>query len=219
MLFYRIKQITKDKGFTTLFSSMLKFIGQSIYQHDKYYIVELSLEGEKIDPTSFLPDIPDINYRYIKTNREADELTKQYGDFRKYQLTARSRLNRGAIAFCLYSRTEPVYINWMANNHPAKQIFDPVPFKIDFNDGAVCISEYTIPEYRKKGLKIYGCLLRYRHLQETGVKKVTGSVYADNTASLRVCEKLGCTITGMGYYTRLMWWWFWREKEPDMTMN
>ena len=211
-LIIRMRAVSREEGLTSIFKRGFKYLVHRVFSQVTYYLKECPIQELEIDPDKFLPNIPNLTYRFIRTNREADEITNKFKDFRLYYLNSRERLDKGAIAFCIYIGQEPAYICWIAMNEPAKATFDDVPCRIDFTNGEVFAGgEMTIPKYRRKGLKKYGVHLRDLFLKEMGVIKKRSAISVNNDASLKAAIGRKNRIYAKVLYIKLFWWKFYKE--------
>ena len=127
MLYRTMKTISRIEGFPALFRRGLAFLADYIFVYKTYYLSELSLESEGLDASDFVPDIPDLTYHFVTSNEQADELATQFEDFRSYHINDRQRLDKGAIALCLFIGRELAHITWMATTESAKETFNVIP--------------------------------------------------------------------------------------------
>ncbi|MFC1902486.1 GNAT family N-acetyltransferase [Chloroflexota bacterium] len=128
-------------------------------------------------------------------------------------LDARRGLDKGAIAFCVFVERELAHIGWVALNEEAKNIFDPLPFRVDFSNREACIGgAWTDPKYRGRDLMSYIFLERFQFLRERGILILRCSVNKQNIASHRLHAKLGANMYAQARYLRVLRWQLWRER-------
>ena len=208
----RSRAIVEHDGLLTLFKSIFLFLAHRIFIYETYFLNETPLEGIETDPEKFLPDIPSLTYKFIQSNKEADELETRFKDFRLYHLNARERLDSGAIAFCIFVGNEPAYICWMAMSETARQCIDKIPYAIEFTGKEAFMGgELTVLKYRRKGLKTYGVHLRNKFLKELGVTKKFSAITVRNKASLKALVGRKNFIYAKALYIKIFGWVFWKE--------
>jgi hypothetical protein len=211
-LIIRMKAVYREEGLTSLFKRGFKYLVHRVFSQVTYYLKECPIQELEIDPDKFLPNIPDLTYRFIRNNREADEISIKFKDFRLYYLNSRERLDKGAIAICIYIGQEPAYICWITMNEQAKATVDDVPCHIDFINGEAFVGgEMTIPKFRRKGLKTYGVHLRDVFLKEMGVIKKHSAISVRNAANLKATIGRKNMIYAKALYIKLFWWKFYKE--------
>jgi hypothetical protein len=85
-----------------------------------------------------MPKIDDFALKIVSTNEEADELEAQGLEFRSQVLNARKRLDKGAIAFCIFVGKELANVSWVAMTLEAKNSLGQPPFRVDFSNNEAC---------------------------------------------------------------------------------
>ena len=80
----------------------------------------------------------EIPIKIVATSQQADEMAADGFDFRLRFVTARRCLDKGATAFCIFSRREIAHIGWVATSEEAKNTFDPPPYQVDFSNRQAC---------------------------------------------------------------------------------
>ena len=95
-----------------------------------------------------MPRIRDFIFKVVASNQQADELAADGLDFRSHIINARQRLDKGAIAFCVFINSELAHISWLAVSEQAMKTFNTLPYQVDFssNEASVLGAE-TNPEY------------------------------------------------------------------------
>jgi len=182
------------------------------FHYETYYIVEYDLSKDWLE-ADFLPRIEDFTLKIVTTNQEADELGAQGLEFRSYVINARERLDKGAIAFCIFVGQELAYIAWLAMSQQAKDVLDEPPFRVNFSDNEACWGGlWTSPQYRRMGLGTYGAFKRMQFMRERGKVIVRGAVAKDNVASLTMGTTHGQKRPVEARYLRILWWKSWKEK-------
>jgi len=176
-IIYRTMHVLDKEGLASLSKRAFAFIIHQIIIYQDCYLVKKSLKEMKENPDDFLPDIHNLSYKYVKSNPEADKIIKELSDFRRFHLNGYERLEKGAIAFCIFIGADLAYINWAAMTEDAMKTFNDIPCKVNLDKKEIYVGgETTIPKYRKKGLSTYGRLYRDRLLKNIGVENIYGVV-------------------------------------------
>ena len=171
-LFTRLKVVFQTAGLVLVLSKKLRFLLLHSFRYDTYYLYKHTMM--KRNEADFMPKIQDFTLNIVFTNQQADELAVAMGvDFRSYINNARRMLDKGAIAFCIFVKSELANIGWVAMTQEAKNIIDPTPYRVIFSDKEACTgSTRTIPKYRGKGLMTYSFFRRYEFLREQIIAKI-----------------------------------------------
>lgn len=209
-LFNRAKVILQTEGLLTLVVRGFDFLVSHIFKYGTFYLYEHTIQERS--EADFLPKIQNCTVRVVSTNEQADELAANANDFRSYFIGARQRLDKGAIAFCVFVEGELAHIGWVAMTEEAKNTFVSLPFRVDFSNKEACTGgTITIPKFRGKGLMAYGMLLRLQFLGENGITTSRNAVDKGNIASQRAHAKLGPRVYAKARYLKVLWWEFWKE--------
>ena len=210
-LFGRVKHILRTEGLLSLLGQGFAFLAGCVFRYETYYLVERRLE--EMNGADFMPRIEDFTFRIVSTTQEADELVANGFEFRSSDGVRRERLDRGAIALCVFIGRELAYIGWIAMNEEAQRSISDIPLQVDFsNSEAFSGGVWTNPKYRSRGLGTYGSFKRIQFLVEKGILKSKGVVTASNATSQRVAGRLGYNIYAEARYLKLLWWKSWKEK-------
>ena len=102
-LLRRGKRIFQDEGLISLVRRGFPFLAGQFFRFETYYLYEYAMEDiRKLNEADFMPKIHDFTFKMVSTNQEADELEANGLEFRSYVINARERLDKGAIAFCVF---------------------------------------------------------------------------------------------------------------------
>ncbi len=208
----RAKDILKTEGLKPLLTRGFDFVKVWFLEYGDYYLYEYTLKER--NEADFLPQIQDFTLKIISSNEEADKLAEAMGsDFRRRLVTARSMLDKGVIAFCIFVKGEIAHIGWVALSEEAHKAVDNLPYRVDFSNNEACTGgTETIPQYRVKGLMTYGCVKRFQFLRENGKVISRNAVEKSNIASQKALAKFGPRIYAEARYLKLLRWRFWKEK-------
>jgi hypothetical protein len=169
----------------------------------------------------FLPEINALTLKVVSSNEEADQLANAVGrDFRSCFMNARKSLDKGGIAFCFFVNGDIAHIAWVVLNQEAKDMLNPLPYKVDFSNGEACIAgAKTVPKYRGRGLMTYGLLKRRRYLEDMKVTTIRNAIGVNNTQSQRVHAKFNPRIYAVARYMRFLGWEFYKETPVTHTVG
>jgi hypothetical protein len=210
----RVKTILSQEGWYTLLKRGFSLIGNSIFRYGNYLVYEFNYGGES-QLTNKTPLI-DCSLKIITNLSEYDELVRQGYSFGMRLF--RSRLERGAIAFCVFVDNILASEYWIATNAKAKKAIDPIPYKIEFTKGECCSGvRFTDPKYRRYGLSEYLYMARVRYLKEHNYPISKATVSSSNEISQQMNAKFSGKITARGRYYHLFGWNYWKEKPVNDT--
>jgi hypothetical protein len=207
----RAREVLREEGAGSVLKRGLPIVKSWFFEYGNYYLYEHILEdGNEAD---FLPKIKNFTFNTVSSNEEADALAQSTGvDFRKHFIDSRKRLEKGAIAFCVFIDGEAAHTGWVALNEEARKSVDSLPYEIDFANGEACTGGTgTLTKYRGKRLMVYGYFKRFQFLWEKGVKISRNAVDVRNIASQRVHAKFNHKIYARARYLKILWWKSWKE--------
>ena len=215
MLFTRARYIFETEGLAALLRRVpifvFTYLERCFFRYEVFYLYEHTMKER--NEADFTPKIQNFTFQIGSTNQQADELVKDgFTDIRQHGFHARRRLNKGAIAFCIFVGPELAHIGWVAMTEDAKSACYTLPYRVDFsNNQAYTSGTFTIPKYRGKGLMAYGFYQRFEFLRERGIRTSRNAVRVSNIASQKVNAKFGPKINAKGRYLKILWWKFWKE--------
>jgi len=212
VLLGRAKDVLQKEGLIPVLRRGSALVASQFFQYDNFYLYEHKLQER--NEADFLPEIQDFTFKIISSNEEADKLAEAIGsDFRRRFVTARSRLDKGAIAFCIFVKGEIAHIGWVALSEEAHKAVDNLPYRVYFSNHEACTgATETIPEYRGKGLMAYGYFKRFQFLREKGIVVSRNAVAKSNIASQKAHAKFSPRVYAEAKHLRLLRWHFWKEK-------
>ena len=210
VLFGRAKRIFQTEGWIPLLKQSLKFFVGLFFQYKTYYLYEYRFK--EMNETDFVPKIHDFTFKIVSTNQEADRLVPNGFEFRSFNSVFRERLDKGAIAFCIFIGRELAHIGWVAMNEEARKSILTLPLRVNFSNNESFIGGIiTMPKYQGKGLMAYGLLKRLQFLREKGVMVSRHIIAKNNVVSRTVVENSGYNRYGEARYLRILWWKSWKE--------
>lgn len=189
-----------------------EFLTGLFFQYKTYYLYENKLK--EMDNADFTPRVNDFTFKIVTTNWEAEQLVANGFEFQSSGgiYTYRERLDKGAIAFCIFIGRELAHVTWVAMTPEAKNTITPLPYRVDFLNKEVCSgASLTIPKYRQKGLAAYIHYKDLQFLKERGITMLRFPIDASNIASQRAVSRFG-KIYAKAHYLKILWWKLWREK-------
>lgn len=209
----RARDILQTEGFKPLLTRGFAFVEVWFLEYGDYYLYEYTFDKER-NEADFLPEIRDFIFKTVSSNEEADILAVAIGcDFRRRFIRARSMLDKGAIAFCLFVKGQIAHIGWVALSDEAHKAVDNLPYRVDFSNHEACTGgTQTIPEYRNKGLMAYGYFKRFQFLRGKGIVVSRNAVAKSNIASQKAHARFSPRVYAEAKHLRLLWWHFWKEK-------
>lgn len=208
----RAKNIFQTEGLIPLLRQGVAFLIGHFFRYRTYYLYHLDTL-EELDEADFMPRILNFTFKVAATNQQADELATDGLDFRSHVINARQRLDKGAIAFCIFIDSELAHISWLAMTEQAKKTLDALPYKVDFSSNEAYTSAVeTKPKYRKLGLMGYAQFKILQFLRERSIVVVRVVAARNNIAPQRVYAKLGAKLYAAARYLKILWWKSWKEK-------
>jgi len=167
-LFEHIKRASYILKSSNVFDLLKRSFAFFICDWGNYNLYEHAVAD--IDTSLFSPVLPGFKVKIAASNRDADELSKNFTDFRKVIFQSRKMLDKGAVAFCIYSEKELAHITWLALNEKAQKSINTLPYNVDFKSGEACVGgTYTEPRFRGKGLMVFGNYLKFKYLRSNGM--------------------------------------------------
>ena len=214
MLLIRAKQVYRTGGLMYLVWRALVFVVRWFFQYRTYYLYEQALEDiRKLNEADYIPKIDNYTFKVISTNQESDDLEADGLEFRSHVPNARKRLDKGAIAFCIFVGQELAHIGWIALTQQAKDTLPEPPYKLDFLSKEACGSDtWTNRKYRRRGLRLCSVFKRYEFMLNNGIMISRSAIAKKNIASQKGRAKFSPRIYAEGRYLKILWWKFWRER-------
>ena len=194
-LFDRAKRVLHTEGLLPLLRQGLTLISGYFFRYETYCLYQHGLE--EVNEEEFTPRIEDFTSKVITTNQEADELVAGGYEFRYSDGIHRERLDKGAIACCIFVGRELAHIAWVALNEEAQKSILDLPLRVDYsNNEAFMGGGITNTRYRRMGLMSHGSVQRRRFLREKKAIVSRTPVAKNNIASLGMVEKSGYEMYG-----------------------
>jgi len=210
----RAKQVFQTEGFISLVRRGFAFVAFRFFRYQTYYLYETDLQGTFRERTEayVLPRIQNFTFKVVSTKQQADELEAEGLEFRSHAVNANDRLDKGAVAFCVFSERDLASIGWVAMTQEVKDSLAQRPFRVDFPNGEACGgNSWTNPKYRGMGLMAYSLFKRLEFLRESGKIRYRATGHKRTIASRKAATKVGCEIYAEARYLKILWWKSWKE--------
>jgi hypothetical protein len=207
----RAKTIMQSEGWVALLRRGWVFLLGRLLHYEIYYLYELKVEERR--QAELRPKIQDFTFEIISTTQRADELLARGFSFRSRKGIVGERLDKGAIAFCIFIGQELAHIGWVAMNEEARESIADLPIRIDFSGNEAFMGGvWTNPKYRGMGLMTYSAQKRAQFLTEKGIIIVRNAIATGNIAPQKAVTKIGFNCYARACYLRFLWLTFWKEK-------
>lgn len=177
-LFGRAKFILQTEGLIPLIRQGFAFLLDSFFQYRIYYLYQEKLqEKEEMNEADSMPRIQDFTFKIVSTHQQSDELVADGFEFRYSEGIHRERLDKGAIAFCIFFGRELAHIAWLIMTEEAKRSIHGLPIQVDFsNNEALHGYGWTKPKYRGMRLNTYTHFKRRQFCRERGITVLRAAV-------------------------------------------
>jgi hypothetical protein len=210
MLLNRAKDVLRTEGLLPLLRRGFDFLARPFFRYGTFYLYEYTVKGRS--KAEFIPRLQNLIVHIVSTNQQADELAARGFDCRSCSVYARRRLDKGAIAVCVFFKQELASIIWVALTKEAKKSVDSLPYRVDFANKEACTGgAQTIPKYRRQGMMTYTYYRLFQFLREQGITTSRNAVGSSNFASQKAQAKVGRRIYARARYLRILWWQSWKE--------
>ncbi len=212
-LFKRPRHIYRTEGLLGLLGRVYRFLVRPCFEYSTYYLYAKPVPpGEEMNEAGPIPDADGIMPRLVSSNEEVEELEAQGFEFHLHVPNARERLDRGAVATCVFVGKELAHIGWAAFDQRALDSLNEPPYKVDFaNKEAVGSGAWTSPKHRGRGLNEHGASLFHLAAREHGREVRRYAMRKSNVPSIKVRERVSDPC-GEGRYLKVLWWKSWRER-------
>ncbi len=219
--FKRWQNILRREGLFTSVKRTILFLVRDLFKYESIYLYRAILENEAQKPES-THKTKGLSLKIITTNKQVEELIASGFNFDWFLISADKRLHRGAVALCLFTERQLVYISWLAMNAQAKDAITGSPQPIDFsNKEAYAGWTFKNPKYWRIGggyVDMYFSIVRF--LWQKGFKACHFEIDKKNTISNNTMSKrIHIKPYREARYIKLLWWKFWQEKEIQQLNN
>ena len=184
------------------------FASARFYQRQTYYLYAHYPRNDHTPSEATGPNgLVDVRHEVVSTNQQADELEAQGLEFRALVNDARTRLDRGAIASCVFVGSELANVVWVAATEQAKDSLNEPPFAVDFLKNEVWVGGgWTNPKFRRNGLRVYGHAKGTQLLLERGTVVGRYAIAKGNIAAQLSTRRVDVHPYAEGRYLRILRW-------------
>lgn len=205
----------QTEGLPSFVRRAFLFVVRPFFTYGNYYIYEKDLSRYE-EVIKFKPKVPNCIIKVVCTLGDLDKLAAEGYDLKVMDF--RPKLEKDALAFCLFVGRKLAHITWVAPNQGAKREIDYLPYKINFEAGEVCSgASFTDPAYRRRGFLSHTYSYIFAYLVKKGVVKDRFTIEVNNVASQKAHAKFTPTIIGIGRYLKILRWQSWKEKPMEET--
>lgn len=215
----KAKNIYHTEGLAELLARTLKFLQWSLLSRQAFYLGEISLNNiDELSESDFIPKIANCSFKVVHSNKEADVLEAEGFEFRSHIAGAGEKLNKKAIAFCVFIGKEFACGGWAAPDEEARKSLKITPREVEFCNHEIVVSAAeTVPTYRGTGLFTYCLFGALKFLRENGWTVARFTVREGNTASQLAVEKFNPKLYGKGTYMKILGCTCWIERRLKST--
>ena len=209
-LFSRAKQIYQTGGFGPLMRQAAVFAAGLLFVYQTYYVCANITENvARLSEAALMPRIDDFTLEIVSSNQQAEELEARGFEFRSCVSNAIERLDKGAIAFCVFAGAELANLAWLATTQQAQDSLNQPPISVDYSytGGA-----WTPIQYRQAGFHSYNTFRRMEFSLRNGIVRNRYVVAKKNLAPQAADAKFGNVRYGEARLLKFLWWKSWKEK-------
>jgi len=228
-LWQTARQVKQEQGSWALLRTGFWFLLKPVYARHIYYLYEkpldLSTIKAKIAKNQSSINIPDLNFKVVTSNQEAERLEKEGFIFRSYPTDFNLNhtrytllLDYGMIAFCTFVGKEFAAISWIIPSKKAQGKMKAPPLKVNYNSEVFVMGIWCHPKYRGQGLHSYNSNNLNLYLARLGTKKLRGATVYKKTIQAMV-EARGSIQCGQAFYTKILVWRFWEERPAVLPLE
>ena len=212
ILFQGAKYILQTEGLRSLIGKVFSFLKVRFLQYGTCYLYHEALEEK--NEADFLPKIQNYSLKIVCNNQQADELAANGLEFRSPGIIDRDRLDKGAIASCIFVGAELAHKSWHAVTEEAKTSMTTLPYEVGFSKNhAFAGPAFTNPKFRGLGLWSYRRFKTSELLRKRGFVAMRWVVAESNIEmQRRLANKIGTKPYAEARYLRILCWKYWKEK-------
>ncbi len=111
-LLTRARVVLREEGLLSLLRIALAFLAGFLFRYETYYLYEHTMKER--DEADFLPKVKDFTVQMVYTNEQVNELARNGFDLSSPSIYSKRRLDKGAIALCIFVRQDLAHVGWMA---------------------------------------------------------------------------------------------------------
>ena len=206
------KSVYRREGVVSLVTRGVRLLTGYFFKYETSYLFAYATRDvENVSEADFMPRIDGFAFRLVSTTDEADDLEAEGIESGSWPPGYREKLEKGAIAGCVFVGRELAHIVWIGLSEEAKAALQQPPYEVDFANNECCrAGGWTHPKYRGNGFARYAYFRTNRFLHDRGVAMSRGAIVATNRASLTTYERCSPRMYGQLRHTRLLWWQSWK---------
>ena len=215
----RVLVIFRNEGLLYMFRHSFAYVFQNILSYETYYLIIMAIKNGGITSKKQIDFAGELTFRWIESNVQADEVAREFEDFRSYTTNARQILDCGGYASCNYVGKELAGFSWMADTATAMKALTNLPLYVDFDRKEMYAGyAYTRPKFRRKGLRYYSLLFKYQNLLKKGLETERSAIRANNYVSIKAnSDRQGHVVYAKAHYLRFLGFKFWKEVPMNIT--
>jgi len=213
MMLKKVLQVYKNEGLFSVARRSFAYMFHNILSCESYYLVKITVQDEQTTQKKKIDFTDELSSKWIESNIQADEIAKEYEDFRPYAKNAHRILDAGGIATCTYVGKEFANISWIATTKNAMTAMSRMPMYVGFENKEIYAGySYTVPRYRRRGLRYYRYLHVYPILKEKGIETERTAIRSNNYAALKAnADRPNHIVYTKAHLFRIMGLSFWKE--------
>ena len=216
IFFTSLWAIVQCEGFKSLLSRGFEYLRHRTFYTEEYFVEIGGLLGP-YEPEDCLPKADDYFSCIISTNQEADELLSKGFNFGAYELNLRTTLDKGVQTCCIFIDKEFAHMLSKTDNQRGKNAVDSRPFHVDFKKGDIVGGKaFTVPKFRRLGLRKYSLYIMRKDDQEKGYKNAYATIKTNNLPSLKyAAQNPNNQIVSRCRYIRVLCFKYVKETKMD----
>ena len=210
----RARRVYQTGGLWPLMRQVSAFVAGLLFQYQTYYVcVDVTENVEWLREAALTPRVDEFTLEIVSSNQQAEELEARGFEFRSHLGKAAERLDKGAIAFCIFAGKELANFAWLATTQEAQDSLDEPPVHVDYcGNEAYTGGAWTSPKYRRAGLHSYNTFKRMEFSLNHGIVRNRYVVGKRNLAPQAADAKHGSLRYGEARLLKVLWWKWWKER-------
>jgi hypothetical protein len=210
----KARRVYHAEGLKPLTREAAVFATGLLFLHQTYYVCANITENvERLSEATLTPKVDDFTLEIVSSNQQAEALEARGFVFRSQVDNATERLEKGAIAFCIFVGGELANVAWLATTQQAQDSLNEPPVSVDYaGNEAYTGSAWTHPKHRQAGLHSYSTFKRMEFSLRNGIARNLYVVGKKNLAPQAADARFGNVRYGEARLLKVLWWKSWRER-------
>jgi len=210
----KAKRVYHTEGLERLMRQTSVFAAGLLFQYQTYYVCANITENvARLSEAAFTPRLDHFALEIVSSNQQAEEMEARGFEFRSQVDDAEARLDKGAIAFCVFVGGELANVAWLATTQQAQDSLNEPPISVDYSSNeAYTGSAWTHPKYRQAGLHSYNTFKRMEFSLRNGIVRNRYVVAKKNLAPQAADARFGNVTYREARLLRILWWKSWKER-------